>query len=571
MNKDYRGEIYRAFNLFPLPAGDPAYVDCVDVRGDRDVVQELADVIDFAEPGDFTCQLYTGARGCGKSTELLRLEKQLTDGGYCVVYLEADKGDIEIEDTEHTDILLACTRSIITQLQDVADSKPLLTWLQKQLETLKDSPMLLDLQGAEEAQIDDFMKLMVYFKSVPEVRQEVRHQVEIQIPSLLDILNCFIDEANRKIASNKRGIVLIVDNLDRIVPTYDQDGHSNHEYIFLDRHNLMRGLNCHVIYTVPISMVYSSYSPNLVENYGQTIVMPMIMVKDRNDRPYAPGIDCIKKMLIKRLERAKVPLSVDELFADSKLLDLLCEKSGGYVRNFMQLMQALIKHSTQLPIQETDVTRAISEMREIYRRSIYGEEWQLLADVALSKSISKDNKIGAYRDLLFRRCVLEYYQTQPDGSLAAWYSVHPLIEDMEQFQKAKAELALHSCLENNSIENSRESTPIENTQTASPSQQNGSLELQNHETTTHVNFQSISTFDQDSPLLKVMDEAEQEYSQLVEEKRYGEAAEIAKRIHDMWEEQVESMKCNSRNDDYIAAVAWSSYWHLRYNIYKARS
>ena len=79
MNHDYRGAIYRSFDLFPLPAGDPAYVECVAVRGDRDVVQELGDTIDFAETGSFTFQLYTGARGAGKSTELLRLQDQKRD------------------------------------------------------------------------------------------------------------------------------------------------------------------------------------------------------------------------------------------------------------------------------------------------------------------------------------------------------------------------------------------------------------------------------------------------------------------------------------------------------------
>jgi len=53
-----------------------------------------------------------------------------------VVYFEADRGDIEIDDTEHTDILLACTRHIIEDLQDFADSQPLLDWLKTRLQSL---------------------------------------------------------------------------------------------------------------------------------------------------------------------------------------------------------------------------------------------------------------------------------------------------------------------------------------------------------------------------------------------------------------------------------------------------
>lgn len=443
MTPDYRGALYRSFDLFPLPAGDPAYVDCVDVRGDRDVVQELADIIDFAEPGKFTCQLYTGARGCGKSTELLRLEKRLTDGGYTVVYLEADRGDIEIEDTEHTDILLACARSILSQLKDLADPKPLLSWLQKRLASLKDLALMeinIDPQVEMEFQILAFMKLMANFKAVPEVREDVRRQVEIQIPSFLETLNGFIEEAARKLPPDNRGIVLIVDNLDRIVPIRDAEGRSNYEQIFLDRRNLMKGLHCHVIYTIPISMLYARYCPNLAEDYGQPVVTPMIVVKTRQGQPFGTGIERLKAMVASRLVRAKVPLGLDELFENPDSLDLLCQKCGGYVRNLMQLMQAALKASPKVPLSEAAVTRAVSELRTIYRNSIYGKEWQKLAEVAISKSIGQDDEEQNYRDLMFRRCVLEYRQVKPDGTLESWYDVHPLIEDIEDFITAREAL-----------------------------------------------------------------------------------------------------------------------------------
>jgi len=39
---DLLSNLYNAFNPFePLPAGDPKYVDCQDVRGDADILQEL--------------------------------------------------------------------------------------------------------------------------------------------------------------------------------------------------------------------------------------------------------------------------------------------------------------------------------------------------------------------------------------------------------------------------------------------------------------------------------------------------------------------------------------------------
>ncbi|BAZ13120.1 hypothetical protein NIES4071_49590 [Calothrix sp. NIES-4071] len=73
--------IRKLYNVFdpssPLPAGDPAYVDCNDVRGEGDILVDIGKDILLSE--EKTCQLYSGHRGAGKSTELLRLQKDLSD------------------------------------------------------------------------------------------------------------------------------------------------------------------------------------------------------------------------------------------------------------------------------------------------------------------------------------------------------------------------------------------------------------------------------------------------------------------------------------------------------------
>jgi hypothetical protein len=76
---DLLTNLYNAFNPFePLPAGDPKYVDCQQVRGDADILNELGNRMRLANNN--TCQLYSGHRGGGKSTELLRLKQYLEIG-----------------------------------------------------------------------------------------------------------------------------------------------------------------------------------------------------------------------------------------------------------------------------------------------------------------------------------------------------------------------------------------------------------------------------------------------------------------------------------------------------------
>jgi len=283
--------------------------------------------------------------------------------------------------------------------------------------------------------IPAFGKLMTNFKSVPDLRADIRKKMDVHTPSLVEILNKFIENAKKHLPEHCTQNE-IVDNLDRIVPIVEKDGRTNYERIFLDRRNLMRGLNCHVIYTVPISMVYSSYATNLAEDYGQSVVMPMITIKTKDNKPYVDGIEILKKIVQKRLEKANVQLSLDNLFESDDALEELCRKSGGYVRNLMQLMQASVKNSPKFPIPDRAANRAISELREIYRKSIYAEDWKKLAEVAVTKGISQDSEDREYRELLFRRCVLEYRITTSNGMIDYWQDVHPLIESMEEFVSA---------------------------------------------------------------------------------------------------------------------------------------
>ena len=110
--------IYNAIDPFrPLEPGDPAYVDCEAERVDANVLLDLGPEIIRSDR--YTCQLYAGHRGAGKSTELLRLKADLESKGCFVVYFAAvgEDGDIDPQDVQYTDILLACTRHLLESLK----------------------------------------------------------------------------------------------------------------------------------------------------------------------------------------------------------------------------------------------------------------------------------------------------------------------------------------------------------------------------------------------------------------------------------------------------------------------
>ncbi len=180
MNADPKliGKIYNAFDPFePLQPGDPAYVECGKVRGDSNIKQDLGKKIVLADSA--TCQLYAGHRGAGKSTELLRLQKYLANNQCFVVYFSADKEDIDSEDAQYTDILLACTRHLLQDLRD-SNPDPILHWLRDRWKDLQELALTtVQLDGLSvEAAITTFAKITANLRAVPTQRAKIRKLVD---------------------------------------------------------------------------------------------------------------------------------------------------------------------------------------------------------------------------------------------------------------------------------------------------------------------------------------------------------------------------------------------------------
>lgn len=436
---DLLTNLYNAFNPFePLPAGDPKYVDCQEVRGDADILNELGNRMRLANNN--TCQLYSGHRGGGKSTELLRLKQYLENRKFYVVYFAADEEDIDSEDAQYTDILLACTRHLLKDLQKIANPRPVLNWLKDcwlELKDLAQTPIEFESMEVE-AQLSQFAKLTANLRAVPELRQQIRKKINPHTVTLIKVLNEFLADAKKHLPNGCTQLAIIVDNLDRMVLVKDGDN-TNHEEVFLDRSEQLKALDCHLIYTVPISMLYSKRATDIRDIYGQCLILPMIMVKTHKGDIYEPGLKKVKEVISKRVRQIAPELSLEkEIFDNPQTLERLCLMSGGHVRNLLLLTHDAIGRSEELPISEKAVRRAVTQARDDYRRAVENHQWCLLAEVSVSKRIINDDQ---YRSLMYNRCLLEYRYLDDEGEMQRWYDIHPLIQGIPEFKEAVAKLS----------------------------------------------------------------------------------------------------------------------------------
>lgn len=449
-DQEFITNIYNQFSPDrPLPDQDPVYVDCRQVRGDDNIIRSVGNrIIRSHQP---TYQLYTGHRGGGKSTEILRLKAYLEQEGCRVIYFEADE-DIDIKDVNYTDILLSCTRHIVEDLTDNANSNRLYQWLNKRLNKLLD----LGLSEVEinelqvEHQLSPFAKITATLRTIPSKRQEIRKRIESEQDSFNAILNEFIQTAKENLKGKQRSkLVVIADNLDRIILQRRGDGSNNHDEIFIDQSENLKSLNCHLIYTVPISLVYSNRAAILRELYGNTEVLPMIMIRNKDEKPCSEGIEKVKEIIKKRVNCATKPflqkqnltpqsdqqieITLDDLFETPETLEKLCQMTGGHVREIMLLMQEAINWIDYFAMSLAVIEKAIAASRNVYRNQVDHQDWQKLAQVSKNKVIINENE---YRELLFSRCVLEYREIE---NLSVWHDVHPLIEEISEFKNAVEE------------------------------------------------------------------------------------------------------------------------------------
>lgn len=266
------------------------------------------------------------------------------------------------------------------------------------------------------------------------MRQQIREKVNPHTVTLLTILNEFLAEAKKKLPYGCVQLAVIADNLDRIAPIIQENGQTNHEEIFIDRSEQLKALDCHLIYTVPISLIYSRRATDARDIYSDTHVLPMVMVRTKEGDIYQPGIDKIKEVIERRVRQFTPTLSLEqEIFDSPETLEQLCLMSGGHVRNLLLLTQDAIGRTATLPITQKAVRRAITQARDTYRRAVEQKQWCLLAEISRTKRVVNDD---SYRSLLFNRCLLEYRYLDDQDEIQRWCDVHPLIKGIPEFKEA---------------------------------------------------------------------------------------------------------------------------------------
>jgi hypothetical protein len=413
----------------PLEARDNRYVDLTAVRGGQNLAAIIAKRVRRTPLPEFHKQLVTGHRGCGKSTELKQLQARLRQEKFFAVYFDVEDA-LDLGDLNYLDILVALARAISESVQEVKVQIPqtflknLDKWFAERIltaEQRRDIEGALEAEFAVEPKIPLLTRMLValtgQIRSGSSRKLEIRQTLERELRVFLERLNELIDTVQIRLQRKGwQGLIVIVDGLEKMHYKLLPEGQSSHSVLFVEHAEQLKAPHCHIIYTVPISLLFNV---NLGDSFAETDVIPMVKTNEQDGvTPCQDGREALQEVVRRRVQ-------IESIFASPNVVTQLIENNGGSVRDLLRLVRYACDEADGMIDREHAESVILRLMRE-YDRLVKDEDFALLAKINQARQVPGNEASGR---LLHHRLVLEYINGE------RWADLHPAVRLSPRVQK----------------------------------------------------------------------------------------------------------------------------------------
>lgn len=244
--------------------------------------------------------------------------------------------------------------------------------------------------------------------------------MERNVWDLIINVNDLLDDARFRLQkAGSAGLVVIADGLEKVI--YREIGpenakRSSHEILFVEHGEQLKAPRCHVIYTVPLSLIFDR---NVAQTFpdGYSLV-PMVKINEEDGSECQDGREALYQVVARRME-------VEAVFENPDLARRLVAMSGGHVRDLLRLVRYAFDYTDE-QVSPAHVERACQRLVNEYDRLVRDEDLPRLHQVHRERRAPTDTP---YSLLLFNLLVLEYRNGQ------AWADVHPAVQATLKFQE----------------------------------------------------------------------------------------------------------------------------------------
>lgn len=353
--------------------------------------------------------LFMGHRGSGKSTELAKLASRMQNT-FLVVNCRAGQV-VNLNQVEPVDVVLACALAFLNAIAEenfiVQDKSlnDLESWLRNnvEIETIK----IKRAEGSASfgVSLKTFTAdLSAKFNRESATRMTLRPRLKTIVSELVERVN----EVVKYVEDNYRPPLILVEDLDKITLTDAQK-------IFLNEGQLLRLLDCRMVYTFPIALRYSNDFAQVRSGFQKDFKLPNFSICHRDGSPDDEGRACLHDLVMKR---------ADESLFEPGAVERAVELSGGLVADLVRLIQgglleAIVNSVPQ--VAPNMINSVASEIRSDFRAALRPPHYDALRLAETSRTVVNEE---AVQEILHNLSLLEYRNSED------WVDVHPIAKPL---------------------------------------------------------------------------------------------------------------------------------------------
>lgn len=422
--------LHQSLEQGELAPDDPRYVPISEHRDafGPDVMLELARGV--ARSGEGSMAFLTGTRGCGKSTQMLRLQAELTDRGYAVCYVNLEDYLNLRQPLEIIELVYAMVGAVTDAVGDqgwipIEDAIAigwgrLASWFRRVIDQIQVTPEAvlstgIDVPGLLTAKVNVTAELRQDESFVAAMNGYLAGRISELAAQANTIVGALVDRVRESWQSQGkpwRGLVVLFDSLDHVRGTDFEHVRRALQTVF-DRHSR----------TVRLTRVRSVFAvPQWLHVEDTVRRLVNVKVADPVGDRFDDGVDALVEVVRRRVPNG----DLSRLFTDDDQLRDLAADSGGHLRDLMRLLLDASSAAEDLPFDAELLDRA--RQLGIERLTpIADDERTCLRYVRDTHRLPLSTRAEWKALSLFdRHLVLGY------GNGHLWYDVHPLIRrDLE--------------------------------------------------------------------------------------------------------------------------------------------
>ncbi|HLP47680.1 MAG TPA: P-loop NTPase fold protein, partial [Candidatus Kapabacteria bacterium] len=283
--------------------------------------------------------LFAGFKGCGKSTELLRLKRELDD--HFIIHIFSVLEKLDPNNFSISELMISITTELLVYVQKYHDTMKLSPELEKKLadwskKTVNEEISYnyaerhtgagVDINAGLGKILNFFAKLSFDFQNGRKFTEISSIETEKTLSDLILHCNLIVAEIKNQLDTiGKKNIIIIVDDLEKVNPAIT-------EKLFFNYSKQLTAIACSFIFTFPIALVFNPMYNIIINEFDQNLVLPMIKVHDKEWKDYKQGIDCILTLLDRRIDQAAGLISIETLQEFIRM-------SGGSLRDLFRMIK----------------------------------------------------------------------------------------------------------------------------------------------------------------------------------------------------------------------------------------